>query len=74
MWRGAKTSFEASMTNVAYVRTQIELIEFVFGKQEVSEIWITFPDPFPQKPKSKKTTYLTSIPKSLQADSQKKYE
>ena len=54
MWRGAKTSFEASMTNVAYVRTQIELIEFVFGKQEVSEIWITFPDPFPQKPKSKK--------------------
>ncbi|MGG5506043.1 MULTISPECIES: tRNA (guanosine(46)-N7)-methyltransferase TrmB [unclassified Myroides] len=44
-WRGAKTAVEEGLTNVAFLRTQIELIEFAFEKEEVSEIWITFPDP-----------------------------
>lgn len=44
-WRGAKTAVEAGMHNVAFVRTQIELIQHVFAENEVSEIWITFPDP-----------------------------
>lgn len=44
-WRGAKTSIENEYKNVAFVRTQIELVDFVFDSQEVSEIWITFPDP-----------------------------
>lgn len=44
-WRGAKTAIEDGLNNVAFIRTQIELIEYVFAKQEVSEIWITFPDP-----------------------------
>lgn len=44
-WRGAKTALEEQLENVAFVRTQIELIEQVFAKNEVSEIWITFPDP-----------------------------
>ena len=44
-WRGAKTSVESGMSNVAFVRTQIELINHVFAENEVSEIWITFPDP-----------------------------
>lgn len=44
-WRGAKTAVENNLKNVAFVRTQIELIEHVFAKNEVSEIWITFPDP-----------------------------
>lgn len=44
-WRGAKTAIEEEMKNVAFIRTQIELIDFIFGKNEVSEIWITFPDP-----------------------------
>lgn len=44
-WRGAKTAVENQMYNVAFLRTQIELIDFAFGKNEVSEIWITFPDP-----------------------------
>ena len=44
-WRGAKTAIEESMTNVAFLRTQIELIEYAFAAQEVDEIWITFPDP-----------------------------
>jgi tRNA (guanine-N7-)-methyltransferase len=44
-WRGAKTAIEDNMGNVAFVRTQIELIEHCFAKDEVDEIWITFPDP-----------------------------
>ena len=44
-WRGAKTSMEENLENVVFLRTQIELIDFVFGKQEVNEIWLTFPDP-----------------------------
>jgi len=44
-WRGAKTALEENLKNVAFVRTQIELIDCIFAKNEVSEIWITFPDP-----------------------------
>ncbi len=44
-WRGAKTALEENTSNVAFVRTQIELITTIFGPGEVSEIWITFPDP-----------------------------
>ncbi|MFC4723175.1 tRNA (guanosine(46)-N7)-methyltransferase TrmB [Geojedonia litorea] len=44
-WRGAKTAIEEEVTNVAFLRTQIELIEYAFAKNEVDEIWITFPDP-----------------------------
>jgi tRNA (guanine-N7-)-methyltransferase len=44
-WRGAKTAVETGMNNVGFVRTQIELIENIFSSHEISEIWITFPDP-----------------------------
>ena len=44
-WRGAKTAIEEGLTNVAFIRTQIELLDLLFNKDEVSEIWITFPDP-----------------------------
>ena len=44
-WRGAKTALEDNLGNVAFVRTQIELVDFIFEKGEVDEIWITFPDP-----------------------------
>lgn len=44
-WRGAKTAEETGMKNVAFVRSQIELIEGLFADGEVDEIWITFPDP-----------------------------
>lgn len=44
-WRGAKTAVEEGISNVAFLRTQIELIEYAFAKGEVDEIWITFPDP-----------------------------
>ena len=44
-WRGAKTAIEEDLPNVAFVRTQIELVDFIFAENEISEIWITFPDP-----------------------------
>ncbi len=44
-WRGAKTAIEKEMENVAFLRTQIELIDYAFAENEVDEIWITFPDP-----------------------------
>uniref|UniRef100_UPI00404B20F3 tRNA (guanosine(46)-N7)-methyltransferase TrmB n=1 Tax=Flavobacterium sp. TaxID=239 RepID=UPI00404B20F3 len=44
-WRGAKTAIEENINNVAFLRTQIELIEHSFAEEEVDEIWITFPDP-----------------------------
>lgn len=44
-WRGAKTALEEGLNNVAFLRTQIELLDLLFTKDEVSEIWITFPDP-----------------------------
>jgi len=44
-WRGAKTAIEENLTNVAFLRSQIELIDLLFDENEVTEIWITFPDP-----------------------------
>jgi len=54
MWRGLKTAKEEGLTNLAFVRTRINLINYFFGKNEVSEIWITFPDPHPRGSKSGK--------------------
>ncbi len=44
-WRGAKTALEKNLSNVVFIRTQIELIDACFNENEVDEIWITFPDP-----------------------------
>lgn len=44
-WRGAKTAIQEDIKNAAFLRSQIELIDCLFDEQEVSEIWITFPDP-----------------------------
>lgn len=45
MWTGATEAIEKGMSNVAFVRTRIELITYFFAPGEVSEIWITFADP-----------------------------
>lgn len=45
MWSGAKQSQEENLRNIAFLRTHIELIDYFFSPGEVSEIWITFPDP-----------------------------
>ncbi len=55
LWRGCKTSNEDKMTNVAFVRTHIQMIESYFAENEVSEIWITFPDPQLKKPNKRLT-------------------
>ncbi|WP_347373321.1 tRNA (guanosine(46)-N7)-methyltransferase TrmB [Aequorivita sp. Q41] len=44
-WRGAKIALEEKLTNVGFLRTQIELVADIFDENEVDEIWITFPDP-----------------------------
>ncbi|MDF0718416.1 tRNA (guanosine(46)-N7)-methyltransferase TrmB [Kaistella sp. PBT33-4] len=44
-WFGAKEATEKNMKNVAFLRTQIELLDCFFEENEVDEIWITFPDP-----------------------------
>lgn len=54
IWRGAKTALEDGVTNVAFLRIQIETILEYFGEGEVDEIWITFPDPQPQISREKK--------------------
>ena len=45
IWSGARQAEAEQMTNVAFLRTSIELIASFFAEGEVSEIWITFPDP-----------------------------
>lgn len=45
IWRGAKTAGQEGLNNVAFLRTQIDKITDNFDKDEVNEIWITFPDP-----------------------------
>jgi tRNA (guanine-N7-)-methyltransferase len=54
MWRGAKTAIDEKLLNVAFLRTQINLLFGLFDKEEVSEIWITFPDPHPRKSRERK--------------------
>ncbi|MEC3880110.1 tRNA (guanosine(46)-N7)-methyltransferase TrmB [Parapedobacter sp. 10938] len=54
IWRGAKTAIEEDISNVAFLRIQIETILDYFAPGEVAEIWITFPDPQPQKSREKK--------------------
>ena len=54
IWRGAKTALDEGLTNVAFLRTEIDKINLFFAANEVSEIWITFPDPQLRTGKAKK--------------------
>jgi tRNA (guanine-N7-)-methyltransferase len=54
LWAGAKFAFENNLNNVAFLRTQIHKISSYFNVNEVSEIWITFPDPQLRYSKAKK--------------------
>lgn len=72
LWRGAKTASEKGIHNVAFLRTRIEFIESFFAKDEIAEIWITFPDPQLKKRRIKKrltgSFFLNSYKKFLQTD------
>lgn len=50
--QGATVALNEGLLNVAFLRTRIEQIELFFGENEISEIWITFPDPFLRESKS----------------------
>ena len=58
LWKGARKAMAANCNNVAFLRTRIEQIDLFFGSDEISEIWITFPDPYLKK--SKANRRLTS--------------
>ncbi len=49
IWKGSSWAMEQNLTNVAFLRTHILMIENFFADGEVDEIWITFPDPRPRK-------------------------
>ena len=59
IWKGAKDAIDLKLDNVRFLRTRIEHLNLVFSENEISEIWITFPDPFLKKSKSRKR--LTSL-------------
>jgi len=61
-WAGAKESLELELTNVAFIRAQIELVSDLFSENEIDEIWITFPDP---QIKYKRTKHRLTNPQFL---------
>ena len=69
MWTGAKEATAEGITNVAFLRTDIELINHFFAPGEVSEIWITFPDPQMKKVRKRLTsTRFLALYRELLAD------
>ena len=54
IWTGAKIAMVEKLDHVAFVRSRIEFIESFFGKDEVDDIWLTFPDPQLKKRRNKK--------------------
>lgn len=56
MWTGAKEALEEGLHNVAFLRTNIEIIDRFFGEDEVSEIWLTFSDPQMKKTNKRLTS------------------
>ena len=71
-WRGAKTATEQKLENVFFLRTKIELLGFIFEKNEIDEIWLTFPDPqikFQRRKHRLTNTKFLSIYKNILNDS-----
>ncbi len=60
IWKGASIAIRQNLNNAVFLRARIELIEYFFDRGEVSEIWITFPDPF--RKKGKENRRLTAFP------------
>jgi tRNA (guanine-N7-)-methyltransferase len=54
IWVGARSALEKKLDNVAFLRTRIDQVDAAFSKDEVSAIWITFPDPQPTQKREKK--------------------
>ena len=60
MWRGLTQARDEGLQNVAFIRARIDQIEHFFGPEEVSEIWVTFPDPHPGEGERNARHRLTS--------------
>ena len=58
LWRGAKTAVDNNINNVKFLRTKVDFINLFFSKNEVNEIWLTFSDPQPKKPRKRLTSPL----------------
>ncbi|MEC8969078.1 MAG: tRNA (guanosine(46)-N7)-methyltransferase TrmB [Bacteroidota bacterium] len=58
IWKGAKTMNDQKIENVRFLRTKIDFIEHFFSKDEVSDIWLTFSDPQPKRPRKRLTSPL----------------
>jgi len=56
LWRGCHTVKQDNLGNVAFIRSMIDHIEHYFTRDEISEIWITFPDPHPGKERKRLTS------------------
>ncbi|MFZ5430789.1 MAG: tRNA (guanosine(46)-N7)-methyltransferase TrmB [Bacteroidota bacterium] len=56
MYKGAKTALERKLENVGFLRTNIDNISSFFGRGEVDEIWLTFPDPQMKKARRRLTS------------------
>ena len=54
IWTGAKAAQKEGLKNVAFLRTRIEFINSFFARDEVHEIWVTFPDPQEKHRRQKK--------------------
>jgi tRNA (guanine-N7-)-methyltransferase len=54
IWVGAKKALQTNLTNIAFLRTEIDQVTDYFSPGEVAEIWITFPDPQLRRSKAKK--------------------
>lgn len=69
MWTGATQAHQSGMTNVAFLRTNIEFVWQFFAPNEVSEIWLTFSDPQMKKATKRLTsTYFLSRYRRFLAD------
>lgn len=53
LWRGCKNATESAQPNVGFIRAKIEDIHYFFAEEEIDEIWVTFPDPQPKKPRKR---------------------
>ena len=56
MWTGATQALQEGLKNVAFLRTNIEIIERFFAEDEVQEIWLTFSDPQMKNPRKRLTS------------------
>ena len=56
MWTGATQALDEGLTNAAFLRSRIEFIHHFFTENEISEIWITFPDPQMKKANKRLTS------------------